>query len=37
MKSTDSKQFATDADMKPNFADWLQTLGSNFLCVGLQA
>ena len=36
MKSTDGKQFATNADTKPTFATWLQTLGSDFLYADIQ-
>jgi hypothetical protein len=37
MKSMDGKQFAKDADMKPNSTNWLQKLGFDFLYAGIQA
>jgi len=37
MKNMDGKQFAKDADMKPNSTNWLQTLASDFLYAGIQA
>jgi hypothetical protein len=37
MKGLDGKQFTADADTNPSFTTWLQTIGSDFLYVGLQA
>jgi hypothetical protein len=37
MKSMDGKQFTADPDTKPTFKTWLQTFGSDFLYVGIQA
>jgi hypothetical protein len=31
------KQFATDADFKQPVTFWLQEVGTDFLCVGIQA
>jgi hypothetical protein len=36
MKSGDGKPFTKDADTKPTFTTWLQTLGSDFLYAGIQ-